>query len=247
MKILGLVLCLLVPTCNLVGTAELPTVQIGAILEEADELSELAFLQAVDFVNTDPDHSLSRFRLDGVVIRVPPSDAFHAHKAACKLLSLGVMAVVGPTSATGSAAVTAALTRAHVPHLVTLGKDSYPAAAVSNWSLSSLFLAPTRGQLGMAFRDLVAEKGWKSFTVIYEESCALMRLRELLLLPQMEGLPFRLVQTSQEDDLRKLFRKVGRYGEANILIDAPTALLREYFSQVCIGTKFYFSLSHLTA
>lgn len=53
----------------------------GAILEEADELSELAFLQAVDFVNTDPDHSLSRFRLDGVVIRVPPSDAFHAHKA----------------------------------------------------------------------------------------------------------------------------------------------------------------------
>lgn len=62
----------------------------------------------------------------------------------------------------------------------------------------------------------------------------------------MEDLPFWLVQSSQEDDMRKLFRKAGRYGEAYIFIHASVAFLREYCSQVCIGPELHFILSHLT-
>lgn len=80
------------------------------------------------------------------------------------------MVVVGLSSATGSAAVTAVVSRTHVPHLTTFEKISYTEAADIHWTLSSLFLAPTRSQLSMAFRDLVAEKAWKSFTFAYLES-----------------------------------------------------------------------------
>ncbi|KAM7308025.1 uncharacterized protein ISCGN_011660 [Ixodes scapularis] len=53
----------------------------GAIFEGDERTSEQAFRNAVDLVNTDAEHALSRFRLAGVVQRVARHDAFHAHKA----------------------------------------------------------------------------------------------------------------------------------------------------------------------
>ncbi|EEC01329.1 hypothetical protein IscW_ISCW015713 [Ixodes scapularis] len=56
--------------------------EICAIFEGDERTSEQAFRNAVDLVNTDAEHALSRFRLAGVVQRVARHDAFHAHKAA---------------------------------------------------------------------------------------------------------------------------------------------------------------------
>lgn len=54
-------------------------------------------------------------------------------------------------------------------------------------------------------------------------------MRELL--RRFEGSPFRLRQTSATEDLRKVFREVGRRGEANLLLDVPTGRLRDYLAQ----------------
>lgn len=149
---------------------ELPTVHIGAILEENDLETEQAFRSAVELVNSEPGHALTRFRLAGVVQRVAPHDAFHAHKAVCKLLSLGVMAVVGPSSPSGSASAGSACARSRVPHLVTLDQDTDQDSNSQDSPSMSISLSPERGQLGMALADLVTLKGWTSFTLVYEDS-----------------------------------------------------------------------------
>lgn len=61
---------------------------------------------------------------------------------------------------------------------------------------------------------------------------ALVRLRELLLLSPAEGALFRLRQRSPLEDLRKVFREVGRRGESNLMLDVPAGHLREYLLQV---------------
>ncbi|KAL1438641.1 hypothetical protein MTO96_047889 [Rhipicephalus appendiculatus] len=164
----------------------------GAIFEDGERDSESAFRSAVDLVNNDPAHALTRFRLAGVIQRIPPHDAFHARKAACKLLSMGVMAIVGPSSGPGSAAVDAACKRS---------------------------------------RGLLDAKGWKSFTLVYEDSLTLLRLREVLRLSLTGDVTFRLRQCAPGEELRKVFREVGRRGESNILLDAPTHRIREYLKQ----------------
>lgn len=228
-----------VVACASFGYAgELPTVNIGAIFEEGESDSEAAFRTAVDLVNNDPAHALTRFRLAGIVQRIPSHDAFHAGKAACKLLAMGVMAIVGPSSAPGSTAVGAACKRSRVPHLVTRatgggsgdGGDSENAGG-SDSSSVSVRLSPRRAQLATALKGLLDLRGWKSFTLVYEDDFTLVRLRELLRLSDSSGISFRLRRCSQGEDLRKVFREVGRRGEANILIDVPTTRLREYLKQ----------------
>ncbi|XP_037578883.1 glutamate receptor ionotropic, kainate 2 [Dermacentor silvarum] len=231
-------LALLLACVTFLHAGELPTVHIGAIFEDGERDSETAFRSAVDLVNNDPAHALTRFRLAGVIQRIPPHDAFHARKAACKLLSMGVMAIVGPSSGPGSAAVDAACKRSRVPHLVTRG----PGSSIDDGGVSSdedggdsssisIRLSPQRAHLGSALKGLLDVKGWTSFTIVYEDSLTLLRLRELLRLSSTGDITFQLRQCAPGEELRKVFREVGRRGESNILLDAPTHRIREYLKQ----------------
>ncbi|KAL3206076.1 hypothetical protein MRX96_010886 [Rhipicephalus microplus] len=74
-------LAILLACLTLGHAGELPTVHIGAIFEDGERDSESAFRSAVDLVNNDPAHALTRFRLAGVIQRIPSHDAFHARKA----------------------------------------------------------------------------------------------------------------------------------------------------------------------
>ncbi|XP_075751958.1 glutamate receptor ionotropic, kainate 2 [Rhipicephalus microplus] len=232
-------LAILLACLTLGHAGELPTVHIGAIFEDGERDSESAFRSAVDLVNNDPAHSLTRFRLAGVIQRIPSHDAFHARKAACKLLSMGVMAIVGPSSGPGSAAVDAACKRSRVPHLVTRA----PGSGISDGDAStdgdgggdsssiSIRLSPRRAHLGSAIKGLLDAKGWKSFTLVYEDSLTILRLREVLRLSPTGDVTFRLRQCAPGEELRKVFREVGRRGESNILLDAPTHRVKEYLKQ----------------
>ncbi|KAM7308024.1 glutamate receptor ionotropic, kainate 2 [Ixodes scapularis] len=144
---------------------------------------------------------------------------------------MGVMAIVGPTSAAGSAAVSAVCRRSRVPHLVTLGQDVDEEAVRHPDTSVSVRLSPEQSGLSRALRDLVTRKAWSTFTLLYEDSQALVRLRELLLLSPAEGALFRLRQRSPLEDLRKVFREVGRRGESNLMLDVPAGHLREYLLQ----------------
>ncbi|XP_075750682.1 glutamate receptor ionotropic, kainate 2-like [Rhipicephalus microplus] len=151
---------------------------MGAIFEDSERDSESAFRSAVDLVNKDPAHALTSFRLAGVIQKIPSHEAFHARKAACKLLSMGVMAIVGPSSGPGSAAVEAACKRSRVPHLVTRA----PRSGIGDGGAStdrdgggdsasiSIHLSPRRAHLGSAIKGLLDAKGWESFTLVYEHS-----------------------------------------------------------------------------
>ncbi|KAK8784934.1 hypothetical protein V5799_008701 [Amblyomma americanum] len=152
---------------------------------------------------------------------------------------MGVMAIVGPSSGSGSAAVGAACKRSRVPHLVTrvpdggFGEGSVDGGEDGGADSSSVSvrLSPRRVQLGSALKSFLELKGWTSFTVVYEDSLTLVRLRELLQLSGSSDVTFRLRQCSPGEELRKVFREVGRRGEAHIVLDAPTHRLREYLKQ----------------
>nr|XP_037280444.1 glutamate receptor ionotropic, kainate 3-like [Rhipicephalus microplus] len=217
-----------------------PDLLMRAIFEDGERDSESAFRSAVDLVNNDPAHSLTRFRLAGVIQRIPSHDAFHARKAACKLLSMGVMAIVGPSSGPGSAAVDAACKRSRVPHLVTRAPGSGISDGGANTdgdgggdsSSISIRVSPRRAHLGSAIKGLLDAKGWKSFTLVYEDSLTILRLREVLRLSPTGDVTFRLRQCAPGEELRKVFREVGRRGESNILLDAPTHRVKEYLKQL---------------
>ncbi|CAN7982385.1 unnamed protein product [Ixodes pacificus] len=83
---------------------------------------------------------------------------------------MGVMAIVGPTSAAGSAAVSAVCRRSRVPHLVTLGQDVDEDAVRHPDTSVSVRLSPEQSGLSRALRDLVTRKAWSSFTLLYEDS-----------------------------------------------------------------------------
>ncbi|KAL3206077.1 hypothetical protein MRX96_010887 [Rhipicephalus microplus] len=123
------------------------------------------------------------------------------------------------------------------PHLVTRA----PGSGISDGGAStdgdgggdsssiSIRLSPRRAHLGSAIKGLLDAKGWKSFTLVYEDSLTILRLREVLRLSPTGDVTFRLRQCAPGEELRKVFREVGRRGESNILLDAPTHRVKEYF------------------
>ncbi|XP_064489353.1 glutamate receptor ionotropic, kainate 2-like isoform X2 [Ornithodoros turicata] len=185
----------------------------------------MVFRQAIDAVNSDP--RLGRHRLAGIVQKIKRHDAFHAGKAVCKLLKLGVMGVLGPASESASGVVRAACSRSHIPHIFAHSDDEGSTGDAS----VTINLATPLSLLGRALRDLVLEKRWKSFTVIYEGNSALMWLRDLLTLGGQEGLGFGLRQSDKGRDLRKLFREVGRRGETNVVLHVPARRIAEYLRE----------------
>ncbi|KAL3199674.1 hypothetical protein MRX96_043867 [Rhipicephalus microplus] len=138
------------------------------------------------------------------------------------------------------------------PHLVTRapgsgicdGGASVDGDGGGDSSSISIRLSPRRAHLGSAIKGLLDAKGWNSFTLVYEDSLTILRLREVLRLSATGDTTFRLRQCAPSEELRKVFRKVGRRGESNILLDAPTHRVKEYLKQMC--APFYSSRCNVT-
>ncbi|XP_075739290.1 glutamate receptor ionotropic, kainate 2-like [Rhipicephalus microplus] len=225
-------------------SAALPDViQIGVVYDHAGSSEEEKLLwQMLDQVNLNASddgekltsvagntgtqelaNSSSRApHLSLAIERLDPEDTFQSAKKVYRLLEKGVVAVLGPRKSKAASLVGSACAGQHVPHII-LSREFQPNAGVNAASVS-VSMAPPHSELDKALQDLVKAQRWKSFTIVYEKSEALVRLRGLLHLTQPGSLPIpvslRLLSEKMNPGI--VLRDIAKNGESNVVLDVAT-------------------------
>ncbi|CAG5028264.1 unnamed protein product [Parnassius apollo] len=200
------------------------TIRIGGLFHPEDDKQEVAFRYAVERVNADRA-VLPRAKLLAQVETISPQDSFHASKRVCHLLRSGVAAIFGPQSAPAAAHVQSICDTMELPHLET--RWDYRTRRES--CLVNLY--PHPAALSRAYVDLVRAWGWKSFTIIYENSDGLVRLQELLKAHGPSELPVAVRQLPDSHDYRPLLKQIKNSAESHIVLDCTTERIRDVLQQ----------------
>ncbi|XP_014362032.2 glutamate receptor ionotropic, kainate 2 isoform X3 [Papilio machaon] len=200
------------------------TIRIGGLFHPEDDKQEVAFRYAVERVNADRA-VLPRAKLLAQVETISPQDSFHASKRVCHLLRSGVAAIFGPQSAPAAAHVQSICDTMELPHLET--RWEYRTRRES--CLVNLY--PHPAALSRAYVDLVRAWGWKSFTIVYENSDGLVRLQELLKAHGPTELPVAVRQLPESHDYRPLLKQIKNSAESHIVLDCATERIRDVLQQ----------------
>ncbi|XP_045499151.1 glutamate receptor ionotropic, kainate 2 isoform X2 [Colias croceus] len=200
------------------------TIRIGGLFHPEDDKQEVAFRYAVERVNADRA-VLPRAKLLAQVETISPQDSFHASKRVCHLLRSGVAAIFGPQSAPAAAHVQSICDTMELPHLET--RWDYRTRRES--CLVNLY--PHPAALSRAYVDLVKAWGWKSFTIVYENSDGLVRLQELLKAHGPSELPVAVRQLPDSHDYRPLLKQIKNSAESHIVLDCVTERIRDVLQQ----------------
>ncbi|KOB77595.1 Ionotropic glutamate receptor, partial [Operophtera brumata] len=200
------------------------TIRIGGLFHPEDDKQEVAFRYAVERVNADRA-VLPRAKLLAQVETISPQDSFHASKRVCHLLRSGVAAIFGPQSAPAAAHVQSICDTMELPHLET--RWDYRTRRES--CLVNLY--PHPAALSRAYVDLVRAWGWKSFTIVYENSDGLVRLQELLKAHGPSELPVSVRQLPDSHDYRPLLKQIKNSAESHIVLDCATERIRNVLQQ----------------
>ncbi|XP_013173427.1 PREDICTED: glutamate receptor ionotropic, kainate 2 isoform X2 [Papilio xuthus] len=200
------------------------TIRIGGLFHPEDDKQEVAFRYAVERVNADRA-VLPRAKLLAQVETISPQDSFHASKRVCHLLRSGVAAIFGPQSAPAASHVQSICDTMELPHLET--RWEYRTRRES--CLVNLY--PHPAALSRAYVDLVRAWGWKSFTIVYENSDGLVRLQELLKAHGPTELPVAVRQLPESHDYRPLLKQIKNSAESHIVLDCATERIRDVLQQ----------------
>ncbi|KAL1416539.1 hypothetical protein MTO96_027902 [Rhipicephalus appendiculatus] len=199
-------------------------VRIGGIFESDNQQAQLRFRHALDKINKDIT-LLPNTELRPVIHEVKPKDSFSAYKAICTSFKQRVSSIVGPTSPAVTSLVMSACTNLNVPHLQTTWHPT------SNRNPYTLNLFPDPDLFGKAFLDLVLNKKWKTFTVLYEDQQSLILLKDVLNNSFAQNHMVSLVQLNPRLSFKKIMKDIGVTKQYNIIVDIKTsslpALLRE--------------------
>lgn len=153
----------------------------GGIFEAGDGILEMAFRSAVDRINSDKK-ILPRTKLVAQVERIEKGDSFSASKrskhgkpsidkvlihgtfSGCALVERGVAAIFGPQSIESSTHIQSICATLNIPHVESrLDFSPFPAN-------QSVNLYPHPTLLGAAIRDLIKNKKWRKFAIVYQEN-----------------------------------------------------------------------------
>uniref|UniRef100_A0A8C1QV32 Glutamate receptor n=1 Tax=Cyprinus carpio TaxID=7962 RepID=A0A8C1QV32_CYPCA len=146
-------------------------IRIGGIFEQMDgpvavvSSEELAFKFAVNNINRNRT-LLPNTTLTYDIQRINIYDSFEASRKACDQLSLGVVAIFGPSHSSSSNAVQSICNALEVPHIQVRWKH-HP---MDNRDSFYANLYPDYSSLSYAILDLVQFLKWKTATVVYDDS-----------------------------------------------------------------------------
>ncbi|XP_075752062.1 glutamate receptor ionotropic, kainate 2 isoform X2 [Rhipicephalus microplus] len=199
-------------------------VRIGGIFESDNHQAQLSFRHALDKINKDIT-LLPKTELMPVIHEVKPKDSFSASKAICTSFKQRVSSIVGPTSPAVTSLAMSACTNLNVPHLQTTWHPT------SNRNPYTLNLFPDPDLFGKAFLDIILNKKWKTFTILYEDQQSLILLKDVLNSSFAQDHTVSLVQVNPKLSFKKMMKDIGVTKQYNIILDIKTsslpALLRE--------------------
>uniref|UniRef100_A0AAY4D7K0 Glutamate receptor n=1 Tax=Denticeps clupeoides TaxID=299321 RepID=A0AAY4D7K0_9TELE len=190
-------------------------IRIGGIFEQTDgpvplvSSEELAFKFAVNNINRNRT-LLPNTTLTYDIQRINIYDSFEASRKACDQLSLGVVAIFGPSHSSSSNAVQSICNALEVPHIQVRWKH-HP---MDNRDTFYANLYPDYSSLSYAILDLVQFLKWKTATVVYDDSTGLIRLQELIMAPSRYNIRLKIRQLPLDtSDTRPLLKEMKRSRE----------------------------------
>ncbi|XP_035224841.1 glutamate receptor ionotropic, kainate 1-like [Stegodyphus dumicola] len=192
-------------------------------------------------INTDEARLPGR-KLQARVKHIAPQDSFRALKTACSFLGEGMVAIVGPKSPSNMGVLQSTCDAFEMPLLLT------------HWALRTqarrytINLFPESRILAGALTESLVHQNWKTFTLIFEDNEALIRLQEILQLPtkteaevQQHHMKVMLRHIKPDQDFKKLMKDLSNSRENNFVVDLPLSRVHQLFhdaSQVQMMTEY---------
>ncbi|XP_034467292.1 glutamate receptor ionotropic, kainate 3 [Hippoglossus hippoglossus] len=208
-------------------------IRIGGIFEQTDgpvslvSAEELAFKFAVNNINRNRT-LLPNTTLTYDIQRINIYDSFEASRKACDQLSLGVVAIFGPSHSSSSNAVQSICNALEVPHVQVRWKH-HP---LDNRDAFYANLYPDYSSLSYAILDLVQFLKWKTATVVYDDSTGLIRLQELIMAPSRYNIRLKIRQLPLDSqDTRPLLKEMKRSREFRIIFDCSHQMAAQILKQ----------------
>ncbi|CAK6964359.1 glutamate receptor ionotropic%2C kainate 3 [Scomber scombrus] len=208
-------------------------IRIGGIFEQTDgpvslvSAEELAFKFAVNNINRNRT-LLPNTTLTYDIQRINIYDSFEASRKACDQLSLGVVAIFGPSHSSSSNAVQSICNALEVPHVQVRWKH-HP---MDNRDTFYANLYPDYSSLSYAILDLVQFLKWKTATVVYDDSTGLIRLQELIMAPSRYNIRLKIRQLPiDSQDTRPLLKEMKRSREFRIIFDCSHQMAAQILKQ----------------
>uniref|UniRef100_A0A669DDZ7 Glutamate receptor n=1 Tax=Oreochromis niloticus TaxID=8128 RepID=A0A669DDZ7_ORENI len=208
-------------------------IRIGGIFEQTDgpvslvSAEELAFKFAVNNINRNRT-LLPNTTLTYDIQRINIYDSFEASRKACDQLSLGVVAIFGPSHSSSSNAVQSICNALEVPHIQVRWKH-HP---MDNRDTFYANLYPDYSSLSYAILDLVQFLKWKTATVVYDDSTGLIRLQELIMAPSRYNIRLKIRQLPLDtQDTRPLLKEMKRSREFRIIFDCSHHMAAQILKQ----------------
>uniref|UniRef100_A0A8C2XDX4 Glutamate receptor n=1 Tax=Cyclopterus lumpus TaxID=8103 RepID=A0A8C2XDX4_CYCLU len=208
--------------------------RISGIFEQTDgpvslvSAEELAFKFAVNNINRNRT-LLPNTTLTYDIQRINIYDSFEASRKACDQLSLGVVAIFGPSHSSSSNAVQSICNALEVPHVQVRWKH-HP---MDNRDSFYANLYPDYSSLSYAILDLVQFLKWKTATVVYDDSTGLIRLQELIMAPSRYNIRLKIRQLPLDtQDTRPLLKEMKRSREFRIIFDCNHHMAAQVLKQV---------------
>ncbi|KAL0830570.1 hypothetical protein ABMA28_002722 [Loxostege sticticalis] len=200
------------------------TINIGAIFPP-NTVAEVAFSSALTRASMESEHY--HFVLKAVY--APYGDSFAASKAACELISGGVIAIFGPTDITSASVVDARCRAAKIPHIQAIWRPP-PARGLQQPMPPGINLFPEAVALSKAVALYIKDSDWNTYTLLYDDDQGLIRLQEILKYanPEHKWLVRRLVPG---EDNRPLLKTLKATGETRVILDCPADRVLEYLRQ----------------
>uniref|UniRef100_A0A8C6K9B1 Glutamate ionotropic receptor kainate type subunit 3 n=1 Tax=Nothobranchius furzeri TaxID=105023 RepID=A0A8C6K9B1_NOTFU len=188
---------------------------------------ELAFKFAVNNINRNRT-LLPNTTLTYDIQRINIYDSFEASRKACDQLSLGVVAIFGPSHSSSSNAVQSICNALEVPHIQVRWKH-HP---MDNRDTFYANLYPDYSSLSYAILDLVQFLKWKTATVVYDDSTGLIRLQELIMAPSRYNIRLKIRQLPLDtEDTRPLLKEMKRSREFRIIFDCSHHMAAQILKQ----------------
>ncbi|KAJ8405083.1 hypothetical protein AAFF_G00330040 [Aldrovandia affinis] len=199
---------------------------------------EQAFKFAVNNINRNRT-LLPNTTLTYDIQRINIYDSFEASRKACDQLSLGVVAIFGPSHSSSSNAVQSICNALEVPHIQVRWKH-HP---MDNRDTFYANLYPDYSSLSNAILELVQFLKWKTATVVYDDSTGLIRLQELIMAPSRYNIRLKIRQLPLDsEDTRPLLKEMKRGREFRIIFDCSYTMAAQILKQaLAMGmmTEYY--------
>ncbi|XP_025832120.1 glutamate receptor ionotropic, kainate 2-like [Agrilus planipennis] len=185
---------------------------VGAIFDETDNDLSKAFRIAVKIYNRHQNSH--RFKAN--IKTVAQNDILKVKDTVCKMVEEkdGVVGIFGPLSLNGQSITQSICSTLNIPHIQINWKPTRGSSLST-----SLNFYPDTDKLAKGFATIVKHLQWKNYVILYEKEIALIRLQEILKIPNVEDNPVVIKKLSPDGDQRTLLKELGDSKIHQIILD----------------------------